>query len=139
MEGLKAQDLRCGNLIYEVMTDNYTGKEYDDLFEVASINSKTNTLIDIEDSITSVDYCKPIQLTEEWLIKFGFDFNDYPDSLSLLILSRGKLNAYNISHDINIEIGTTSGYLFGDTKIKYVHQLQNLYHSLTGKELVMDN
>ena len=79
----------------------------------------------------------PIPLTEEWLLKFGFEYNSYPDSLTLNVLSFGRFNAYSISKDLTIELSTQSGYMFGTTKIKYVHELQNLYFALTGEELTI--
>jgi hypothetical protein len=65
---------------------------------------------------------KPIILTEEWLLKLGFDIN-----IPYGWFYRGfKLNK-NFSYE-----------LIGDAiKIKYVHQLQNLYFALTGEELTI--
>ena len=65
---------------------------------------------------------KPIPLTEEWLFKFGFEkayetCYQYKDFI---------LNDKFIMMDIDITI-----------QLKYVHQLQNLYHSLTGEELTI--
>ena len=71
------------------------------------------------------DY-EPIPLTEEWLIKFGFDtdrvcwflegveLGDFADGF--WFLPNGSLTTRSI-------------------KIKYVHSLQNLYFCLTQKEL----
>lgn len=80
---------------------------------------------------------KPIQLTEEWLLKFGFKhiiehiyklknftihyFVNYP-----LI----KINLENDEYkEVNVSI---------PIKIIYVHQLQNLYFALTGEELIIN-
>ena len=65
---------------------------------------------------------KPIPLTEEWLFKFGFEkayetCYQYKDFI---------LNDKFIMMDIDITI-----------QLKYVHQLQNLYHALTGEELTI--
>ena len=65
---------------------------------------------------------KPIPLTEEWLFKFGFEkayetCYQYKDFI---------LNDKFIMMDIDITI-----------QLKYVHQLQNLYHSLTEEELTI--
>jgi len=71
---------------------------------------------------------EPIPLTEEWLLKFGFEIkqgrfgNEY----------WGKINLYT-SSDKKI-VFCFDGYLKG---IKYVHQLQNLYFALTGNELTL--
>ena len=65
---------------------------------------------------------KPIPLTEEWLFKFGFEkayetCYQYKDFI---------LNDKFIMMDIDITI-----------QLKYVHQLQNLYHALTDEELTI--
>jgi len=73
---------------------------------------------------------KPITLTEEWLLKFGF--------------KRSLSNYYWINiNDHRIEIKQVKGgfVLLDDNGswasfvFNSLHQLQNLYHALTGKEL----
>jgi hypothetical protein len=76
---------------------------------------------------------QPIELTEEWLLKFGFKTHD--------------------KHDYFIDISDSSVFHFWfsvysgdgfyyidafDIKLKYVHQLQNLYFALTGQELIIN-
>ena len=78
----------------------------------------------------------PIPLTEEWLLKFGFDYirniNEYHNR---------KINegAYYLK-----PVGDVYDhwYLYHKTKmitsnIQHVHQLQNLYFVLTGEELTL--
>jgi hypothetical protein len=64
-----------------------------------------------------------IELTKEWLLKFGFKFND---SASEWILG-------------NFSITFTNEYIYQNrystAKLMYVHQLQNLHFALTEKEL----
>ena len=75
---------------------------------------------------------KPIPLTEEWLLKFGFS-------------EIGGCNEKDFTNgDYNIFINSIGevNFLFfreGDwyQKIDYVHQLQNLYFALTGSELTL--
>lgn len=76
---------------------------------------------------------KPIKLTEKWLIDFGFEKLD-KNKYVLSVTNKGVINAY-LKSDIKIEIGNCNGDSFDYLKVSYVHQLQNLYHSLTGKEL----
>lgn len=73
---------------------------------------------------------RPIFLTEEWLLKFGFVSNPYEDRYE-----KGLLH---------IECNKTRGVLeFWIEKLpvsltlKFVHQLQNLYFALTGEELTI--
>ena len=87
------------------------------------------------------DHYKPILLTEEWLIKFGFGLHEYPG------IGRGKTLYFevdNIKHSVevyfprNVNIDVVVSL---DDKmykhIQYVHQLQNLYFALTGEELTI--
>jgi len=117
---MKAQGLRIGNKVrwdYEIYTITAISTDVVDItrFGIAmSINIKS---------------IKPIPLTEEWLVKFGFVKNDC-DNYELEYTF--KLNA---SFTI---INKDRGYFYIDApnhEIKYVHQLQNLYFALTGEEL----
>ena len=56
---------------------------------------------------------EPIPLTEECLLRFGFE-------------SKNPVLFTNSDGD---------SFYLDDTKIKHVHQLQNLYFALTGEEL----
>lgn len=76
------------------------------------------------------DRYKPIPLTEEWILDFGLKkekdrsmgFN-YTNNSKRFKLVRGN-KGYGVKN---------SNYY----KTKYVHQLQNLYFSLTGEELTI--
>lgn len=66
---------------------------------------------------------KPIHLNEEWLLKFGFDKE-----------IRSELWLRPDFWVKEMLLLPNSFYRMG-LEIKYVHQLQNLYFALTGKEL----
>jgi hypothetical protein len=69
---------------------------------------------------------EPIPLTEEWLLKFGFeewDKNAWQKGFDLSIHKIDSIFWYN-NNGINV-------------LIKYVHQLQNLCFALTGEELTL--
>jgi hypothetical protein len=70
---------------------------------------------------------KPIPITEEWLLKLGFVSNPYQDRYE-----KGRLH---------VECDQTKGEIYlwiqSMPHIKHVHQLQNLYFSLTGEELTI--
>lgn len=73
----------------------------------------------------------PIQLTEEWLLKFGFVKYKYGHNTyrqKSFIIEEGLLN-YEFRKRISKEDSLGLAY------VKYVHQLQNLYFALTGEEL----
>lgn len=85
-------------------------------------------------STICISECKPIPLTESWLINLGFEkigqnfrkFEDHGYGLGMtefVVWYNANKKTYNIKA-INILVG-----------IETVHRLQNVYHSLTGKEL----
>ena len=82
---------------------------------------------------------KPIPLTQEWLIKFGFDKleNDIPTYFKCF----GNLIEDDYEFSFNIYVDSEQSYfitIFGrKIIIKHVHQLQNLYFALTEEELIM--
>jgi hypothetical protein len=81
--------------------------------------------IRFEESIR-INY-QPIPLTEEWLLKFGFenwDKNKWIDSNSVLSISKNEDNFLCFFNQRHIDIF-------------YVHQLQNLYFAITGEELTI--
>jgi hypothetical protein len=103
---LEANELRIGNFIYEGL--QLVKVDFRKIIEVMQCN---------------VNFWG-IPITEEWLIKFGI--NDKFYFAGNLILCEDEESYYLADEN---DIG------FGLRPIKYVHQLQNLYHSLTGKEL----
>ena len=104
---MKASELRIGNWFKEdILEQTY-----------AQITAEDILCLDCD---PLDDFYKPIPLTEEWLIKFGFKkayetCYQYKDFI---------LNDKFIMMDIDITI-----------QLKHVNQLQNLYFALTGEEL----
>lgn len=99
----------------------------------------------------------PITLTEEWLRKLGLRTDGYSESYSMQIgddnysSDGGNIIIINTQKYNDGESYTGDGWLFCTlstltsdfdsygfkTRIKYVHQLQNLYFALTGEELTI--
>ena len=97
--------------------------------------------VNIEDTILRIDLqelyynsslMNPIPLTEEWLLKFGFE-----SMYSNYIIKAGDY--YNsIKQDCGKWIYSydeSDAGCYELKEIKYVHQLQNLYFALNDKEL----
>jgi len=83
-------------------------------------------------------FSKPIPLTDEWLIKFGFEFNEVCDSLQHSIGENFKWFHYDLASATVTMQEMDDGELFHLTEhINYVHQLQNLYFALSGEELII--
>ncbi|MHA2366888.1 MAG: hypothetical protein ACXAC7_23250 [Candidatus Hodarchaeales archaeon] len=108
---MKAEDLRIGN---------YVGL-------YGSIATIQRADFDTSKTAIAVDEGKPIPLTEEWLAKFGF--KKYP----------GRLNKFDRDDFWTCDLMNGNEWCFKDIEccIKYVHQLQNLFWVLTGKELTI--
>jgi len=119
---MKASELRIKNLlqdvggnIVEVITVYANGN-----YEVHS-SVHQFTIIEKDD-----DLIIPIQLTEEWLLKFGLINGVFPD---IEYFSVEGLNSMPESYGLYYENDWTA------ISIEYVHQLQNLYFALTNTEL----
>lgn len=114
---MKASELRIGN--------------YYNQFE----NTKKvswSTLKTLEESTTEQLWCKPIPLTEEWLLKFGFEKvgSNYENRL-IILHTNNKTGTFdfllNEPHSNKLIVRV----------IESVHQLQNLYFALTNEELTI--
>lgn len=75
--------------------------------------------------------CIPVEITEEWLLKFGFEYDRFNHTFCkgnyCIHIKDGHFNFMN-----DPRCSAACYYL---TTCKYVHQLQNLYFALTGEEL----
>lgn len=129
---LTARELRISNLIYK-------------FGEVIPVSLQT-----LESIVLDWGVYEPIPLSESWLKKFGFEegnhnwwkityeaFGDTKDEFDRMCLQHTvEISVNSSSHYASIqninddEQGATVNY-----KIEYVHQLQNLFYALTGKEL----
>lgn len=79
-------------------------------------------------------WCKPIPLTEEWLLKFGFKSIGklHPTFQKVYLIEEGTLGDKYV---LRVKINKHESIFICD--IKYVHQLQNLYFALTSEELTI--
>lgn len=118
---MEANELRIGNLV----------KTNQGVFKVTQISQNE---IDICPFLSNepfsifINNAIPIPLTEEWLLKFGFE-NKY--GCFLLSTKRGTIQ---IEEDL-AEISSVITHIGFMAPCKHVHQLQNLFFALTGEEL----
>lgn len=135
---MKAQDLRIGNWLF-----NTREQEDVKICAISDLSEDGEGVSVVSSEHYDEDFARlrPIPLTEDWLLKFGLkEVYRYADNNEGLI--RRGLGEYSNSPKVK-------GFTF-DSKptqlvcmynlsheIKYVHQLQNLYHALTGKELMI--
>lgn len=139
---MKANELRIGNLVKA----NYRGISFicdvvkvifNEIFVKGIMDDdkcEYEFIGDPEKYAGKENGFEPISLTEEWLLKFGFD----------KVLPRNDKMYYRLNDYFVIEDSRV--FLLGDDafeilklrqEIKYVHQLQNLYFALTGEELTI--
>ena len=125
---MKASDLRIGNLVRNNMNGEII-KPCDVLCD--GINT---------DDIEGLNYAfiEPIPLTEEWLMRFGFEkINSELTNIAPLNL-RCTFNLPNTPFSFcqgKLILTTGTGDFCVNTE--YVHQLQNLYFALTSEELTI--
>lgn len=119
--GIKAEDLRVGNLLFWgdavvkvvlIKADGWLAVEYGE-----------------DKRFIHVDFCKPTPLTEEWLNeKFNFDKN--------------KSKMEWVKDGIRICFTTENRFVYPDSAhgwvyVDYVHDLQNLFKELKKTELTL--
>jgi len=130
---MEANELRIGNLVF----DDHSGRmivsainPYDGMY-----NHESGVYLCKNNNLPSGYYflkdIRPIELTEDWLIMFGFENIGS-------VYKIGELNALN-NRDLELVLCTEDNIIsYNDYlhPILYVHQLQNLYFAITGKELI---
>ncbi|MFY8160218.1 MAG: hypothetical protein ACOVNU_02730 [Candidatus Kapaibacteriota bacterium] len=110
---MKSNQLRIGNYVL----DNLGG-----ILKIQAIGTNSD-----------LSHIQPILITEDWLIKLGFE----------KIMSRTYKINLNEKHYLTYyleEKGVSIGYaMYCTFDCKYVHSLQNLYFTLTNKELIYNS
>ncbi|HMR90255.1 MAG TPA: hypothetical protein PKD51_18965 [Saprospiraceae bacterium] len=116
---IQANELRIGNKLL------FTDSPHQGILTVNSAIIKQ-----AEDDIKRFNYFfQPIPITEEWLLKFGFE--SLRDGW-FMFSEKGDIK-FDISY---ITESNIYFYCCGKTRtLKFVHDVQNLYHALTQTEL----
>jgi len=79
---------------------------------------------------------QPIPLTEELLLKFGFEINRQTKEENNIWRCYSEEGFFEVEQ-IGSSFFLDDNHCYG-TKINYVHHLQNLYFALTGEELILN-
>ena len=120
---MEANELRIGNYIDRT---DYICR----VIGIDILDSKKGTIIteplDFKGERFVIQEQEPIPLTEEWLVKFGFEKLEGWDDMYYFQIGNFQVYEYNVS-----------GYDYDGFNIKHVHQLQNLYFALTNEELTI--
>lgn len=124
------KEFRCGNYV------EHDGR----VFQIDSIAEVFPTLNTDEFGIGVVDWnnISPIPLTEEWLINFGavkLETEHTPNYFLLQFEIEDLTSIPELNSDFIVRKRYNNENSLFICEIKYAHQLQNLFFSLTGNEL----
>ncbi len=138
---MKITELRVGDFIgmnlKEFPQNLFTVLEVGETMKVVNfITTPDNTNLKRRESeyFDIADF-EPIPLTEEWLVKLGFEETYKSQHTQRFDLISNTKFGYNKNLKTDIYYIRWIGEDF--IHIKYVHQLQNLYFALTGEELII--
>ena len=113
---MKATELRIGNWVQTKQTEKQ--------FQVTTSTFEVLSVVESQ--------YKPIPLTEEWLVKFGFKFDGHCS------FWKSDIELTKDTGEEYYSVFNTHGNsLNRDGIVEHVHQLQNLYFALTGEELTI--
>lgn len=130
---MDAKELSIGNTVYYHISDEIDSRK--ELDEISTIDAKDLEWLSNHDD---PDY-KPIPLTEEWILKLGFD---KIASNHLPVYCKGNiiiedLSSIPIDMNFSIRLAVSTSCSYGIKSINSVHELQNTYWGLTGEELTI--
>jgi len=133
---MKINEIRVGNWFNSIKWNKPVYCELVDLYELCAMSDGAYNDPPIDCMF------EPLPLTEEWLLKFGFEYCQFtiPDEDGVLRDKKEsnkdyfkhpklseKISYYLPYHHLN--------YYIGSVEIRYVHQLQNFCFAICGKEL----
>ena len=123
---MKAKELRIGNFYLDIN---------DSLTEISGYELHQMTIKENKGDLGIMEF-QPIPLTEEWLLKFGFEVEEMRNGYQY------TLNGFCLWNSLDSEcysfmIGNDRNDMnIFDIELKCLHKLQNLYFALTNTELV---
>lgn len=120
---IAANELRIGNWVKGIVRPK----------EPVQIKELSNNICKAGEYLNDYEDVLPIFLSQSILEKCGFKRVNHIHGYTFYSLSESKTNRAHI--DIYPEKTSWMGYSVSNCK--HLHQLQNLYYSLTGKELII--
>ena len=143
---MKSNDLRLGNYV------KFNGN-ISEVLEIRKNLIRPEYLMDdgklLHRPLVEIDRIEPIELTEEWLLRFGFEKIEYSDERhgfgDEYHLKVNEDIFLNYSDDFSLAIFRNKESIENEHGIlpkweatKYVNGLQNIYYSLTGEEIILN-
>ena len=130
-------ELRIGSIIKYLRADL--------IVKIKIVDNKLLSILTNQENQIDRSCHYPIGLTKEWFKKLGFieHENEYDTTYEIEIKDGYKLESVKsltYTSFLLREVNNVTGdqLFFLPHNIEYVHQLQNLYFSLSGKELTFD-
>ena len=126
---MRAEELRIGNLV--------TRGNKKHSFKIKEIHESSVVLEVYSRTLWNITIIEPIPLTEEWLVKLGFEYRDYYKNYR--IMAGDYYNSVQLRDGKWLYNGDSSdAQCYGIREVQYVHTLQNLYHALNDEELTLN-
>ena len=128
---IKSEELRIGNYIYDKYNRQQEVLSIETEFCIEDIAIRYKKYYNIVEEIKNV---KPIPLTEDWLKKLPEKEWEFTGFGTIIIYQHKKFKAIALE----LTSDNTVAVYFNDELInfkKHVHSLQNIFYSLTNKEL----
>ena len=152
---MKESELKVGNnvkqgVVYSIEFSDYEYYAYvlENSKDIRSLEQYKIEWIKEDDPHRLLDYVEPIPLTEEILLKCGFEEEDVKDSI---FITEEKIKIFTIDDLYLIYLDKNKCYYFAmetslqdhwsptlqavSAPMQYLHTLQNYYPAFSGKEL----
>jgi len=136
---MKASELRLGNYHEYFVEDKVDERQ--EYWAVGQIDWQDIKIISDRDERFAnhpppnppKEYYRAIPLTEEWLLKFGFEKDEYNNDRPYYYTFKG----FRLNCNLGFLTLYNSNELadFRPIELKYIHQLQNMFFALCGEEL----
>ena len=145
---MKASELRIGNFVNSIAEGLRSGYG-----KVKSIEEDGAVIMFRSGHIKRIpsDYLEPIAVTEEILSRYGFNMYDYEfetdDSDAMVYYQKLKEGTDKCFFEVGLMPCGEHEFIFKShyadaelviAKFSHLHQLQNLYFTLTGQELTIE-
>lgn len=118
-------ELKVGNLFRFISTDSI-----EQVADIRTAGIKTPTI----NNVLIAD-CEPIPLNEDWLVKLGFTKERNSIDSADLFIKKDIVFVLTGEHYTVSWNSVTINLI--PAKVKFVHELQNLFYCLTGTELTL--
>lgn len=146
---IKANELRIGNYV-SVNNEKYYNEITGKILQVSGIKERVSEHFPDSDYVVSMtiglesfsqfeEFLTPIPLTDEWLVKFGFEddagYEENGNIPKVLSTEHGQILIYPDGVYLSDYFIIVKAFV----KIEFLHHLQNFVYYLTGEELTIKN